>query len=79
MTRISKKVTITKKQSDALNQIAMSRTHRLDHIERARIILFSSELKQDKDIAHELGIIPRTVRKWRKRWLANEVRLLLID
>ena len=79
MTRISKKVTITKKQSDALNQIVMSRMHRLDHIERAKIILFSSELTQDKDIAHELGIIPRTVRKWRERWLANEARLLLID
>ena len=49
----------------------MSRTHRLDHIERAQIILFSSELKQDKDIAHKLGIIPRTVRKWRERWLAK--------
>ena len=56
----------------------MSRTHRLDHIERPKIILFSSALKQDKDIAHELGIASRTVRKWRKRWLANEARLLLI-
>ena len=42
----------------------MSRTHRLDHIERTKIILFSSALKQDKDIAHELGIASRTVRKW---------------
>ena len=66
------KRTITKKQSDALTQIVMSRTHRLVNIERAKIILFSSELKQDKDIAHGLGIIPRTVRKWRERWLANE-------
>jgi hypothetical protein len=79
VTRIAKKVTLTNKQSDALNQIVMSRTHRLDHIERAKIILFSFELKQDKDIAHKLGIVPRTVRKWRERWLANEARLLLID
>ena len=54
VTRISEKVTLTKKQYDALNQIVMSRMHRLDHIERAKIILFSSELKQDKDIALNL-------------------------
>ena len=65
VTRIAKKATLTKKQSDALNQIVLSRTHRPDHIERANIILFSSELKQDKDIGQELGIVPRTVRKWR--------------
>lgn len=79
VTRIAKKVTLTKKQSDALNQIVLSRTHRPDHIERANIILFSSELKQDKDIGQELGIVPRTVRKWRKRWLANESKLSLLD
>ena len=79
VTRIAKKVTLTKKQSDALNQIVSSRTHRLDHIERANIILFSSELKQDKDIGRELDIVPRTARKWRKRWLANEAKLLLLD
>ena len=33
VTRIAKKVTLTKKQSDTLNQIIMSRTHRLDHVE----------------------------------------------
>ncbi len=35
MTRIAKKVTLTKKQIDTLKQIVLSRTHRLDHIERA--------------------------------------------
>jgi hypothetical protein len=79
VTRIAKKVTLTKKQFDTLNQIVLSRTHRPDHIERANIILFSSESKQDKDIGQELDIVPRTVRKWRKRWLANEAKLLLLD
>jgi len=73
------KMKLTKKQSNVLNQIVLSRTHRPDHIERANIILFSSESRQDKDIGQELGIVPRTVRKWRKRWLANEAKLLLLD
>ena len=63
VTRIARKVTLTEKQFDALNQIIMSCTHRLGHIEHVKIILFSSALKQDKDIADELGIAFRTVRK----------------
>ena len=77
--RIAKKVTLTEKQRDTLNQIITSRTHRLDHIERAKIIIFSSELKQDKQLGDELNISPNAVRKWRNRWLKNEERLLLID
>lgn len=32
VTRIAKKVTLTEKQRDTLNQIITSRKHRLDHI-----------------------------------------------
>lgn len=73
------KVTLTEKQRDTLNQIITSRKHRLDHIERAKIIILSSELKQDKPIGHELSISQNAVRKWRTRWLKDEERLLLID
>jgi transposase len=79
MTRIAKPVKLTDKQRTALSQIVTSRTQRQDHIERAKIILLSSETKQDKQISLELNITQTTVRKWRKRWLQNEERLLLID
>ena len=52
VTRIAKKVTLTEKQRDTLNQIITSRKHRLDHIERAKIIIFSSS----KSKANELVI-----------------------
>ena len=79
MARIAKRVTLTNKQRDVLNQIATGRTQRQDHIERAKIILLSSHAKQDKQIRSELNLTQPTVRKWRKRWLKNEDRLLLID
>lgn len=79
MARIAKRVTLTSKQRDVLNQIVTSRTQRQDHIERARIILLSSNARQDKQIKSELDLTQPTVRKWRNRWLKNEDRLLLID
>jgi transposase len=79
MARIAEKVILTDKQRNALVQIASSRTHRPDHINRSKIILISSELKQDTQISVELNISRRTIRKWRKRWLRNEAKLTLID
>ena len=48
MARIAYRVTLTNKQRDVLNQIVTSRTQWQDHIERAKIILLSSNAKQDK-------------------------------
>ena len=62
-----------------LNQIVTSRAHRQDHIERAKIILLSSNAKQDKQIRSELDLTQPTVSKWRNRWLKNKEKLLLID
>ena len=79
MARIAKRVTLTNKQRDVLNQIVTSRAHRQDHIERAKIILLSSNAKQDKQIRSELDLTQPTVSKWRNRWLENKEKLLLID
>ena len=79
MIGIGRKITLTEKQRDVLSQIVTSRTHRLDHIERAQIILLSSTLKPNVQISRELSISISTVKKWRKRWLKNEGRLLLVD
>jgi len=79
MIGIGRKITLTEKQRDVLSQIVTSRTHRLDHIDRAQIILLSSTLKPNVQISRELSISISTVKKWRKRWLKNEGRLLLVD
>jgi hypothetical protein len=60
---IAKKIILTEKQCDVLSQIATSRTHRLDHIERAQIILLSSALKPNVQISQKLSISISTVKK----------------
>ena len=67
MARISRKLTLTEKQSAVLKEIATSRTHRSDHATRAQIILLSSQLKSNIQISQEIGISLNTVRKWRTR------------
>ena len=76
MARIAKRVTLTDKQRDILNQIATSRTQRQDHIERAKIILLSSNARQDKQIkseldAHEAISREKKIKRWRRQWKIN--------
>jgi transposase len=79
MARIAKQVTLTNKQQEVLTHIITSRTQRQDHVVRAKIILLSYNKKQDKQISYALDLAKSTVRKWRKQWLQNEERLLLVD
>src|ERR1700733_2878266 len=79
MARRAKQISLTNKQQNILMQIVTSRTHQQDHIERAKIILLSSDSKTNKQIQSELSVTQPTVIKWRNRWLKNEDRLLLID
>ena len=53
MARIAGQVTLTEKQRNILIQIATSRTQREDHVERAKIILLSSNGRQNKYIEIE--------------------------
>lgn len=79
MARIAKPISLTNKQHNVLTQIITSRTHRQDHIQRAQIILLAFNGKNNKQIQSDLNVTQPTVVKWRKRWLKNEYRLLLID
>lgn len=76
---MSKKISLTDRQQNLLMQIVTSRTHQQDHIERAKIILLSSDGKTNKQIQSELSVTKPTVIKWCSRWLKNEEGLLLID
>ena len=80
MTRLSKPITLTDKQRIALHQIAVSRTHRQDHIDRANIILLCADPKNHNNlIAKKLNVHSATVRKWRKKWQKNENKLKAFD
>src|SRR3989339_1101619 len=48
-------------------------------LERAKIILSSSEVKTNIQIARELNINRETVKKWRNRWLTSYQNLCKIE
>lgn len=68
----TKKIDLTNRQSEQLNQVISSRTARSDHILRANIILSCSEGKSNSKVARELNVSRETVRKWRYRWLKHQ-------
>lgn len=80
MGKPSKAIILTDKQRIVLNQIATSRTHRQDHIDRANIILLCTDSKNNNvHIAKTLGIHKITVANWRKKWQKNENKLKAFD
>jgi putative transposase len=78
MPRIAQKVALTEKQRQTLLQITLSRTQRQDHIERANIILLC-ESESNTKISNELKVTQNTVKKWRKRWIKQEMKLIAFD
>ncbi len=75
----AEKPILTSKQSDALNEIVVSRTSRHDHLQRANIVLLSAKGCSDREIARELTINRMTVGQWRRRWLSYAERLSALD
>lgn len=79
MTWEAEKPNLTEKQSKILKEIVNSRTSRHDHIQRAKIILYSFEGMSDRKLANYLSIGRVAIATWRKRWLNNTEQLSLID
>lgn len=67
--RVAPAVQLIAEQREELLQTARGRSLPARQVERARIILLASEGKQDREIAKELGITPKKVARWRKRYL----------
>ena len=67
--RIAPAVTLTPEQRTALERRARSRSLPARVVERARIVLRAAAGQADKDIAHALGITPKKVSRWRRRFL----------
>jgi transposase len=67
--RIAPVITLSPDQRAALEQWARGRSLPARVVERARIVLRAAAGEQDQEIAHDLGITPKKVSRWRKRFL----------
>ena len=67
--RIAASVTLTPEQRSKLEAYARGRSVARRLVERARIILFAAEGKQNEEIADLLDIGRHTVARWRGRFL----------
>jgi len=79
MARKAEPPTLTNKQLAVLKEVAASRTSRNDHIQRAKIILFSAQGFSDRKTARNLNINRMTAATWRRRWLSDADRLSALD
>jgi transposase len=59
---------MTAEEAETIEQLARSRTAPARRVERARILRLSREGLKVPAIARELGIVPKTVRLWLKRF-----------
>ncbi|MCB9855352.1 MAG: helix-turn-helix domain-containing protein [Phycisphaerales bacterium] len=62
------KITLTDEQRAILVRWSRGRSTPVRLMERAKIVLLAAEGKMNKDIAAELGIMPNTVVRWRRRF-----------
>src|ERR1700740_14003 len=71
--RIAPQVVLTREQRAKLRVYARGRSTPARVVLRARIVLLAAERMQDLRIAHLLSIVPRTVARWRSRFLRNGI------
>lgn len=72
-------VDLTTRQRDGLQQIVKSRTARSDHRQRAQLILeFDAGLSNNK-ACQQVGLKNRQAGLWRKRWLAQQEKLVALE
>ena len=67
--RIAPAIELSPDQRAALEQWARGRSLPARLVERARIVLRAAAGEQDKAIAQDLGMTPKKVSRWRKRYL----------
>lgn len=67
--RIAPAIILSADQQTTLKQWARSRSLPLRVVERARIVLWAAEGRQDKDIAEAMQMTPKKVARWRRRFL----------
>jgi transposase len=68
--RLAPSLELTVEQRSTLQEWARARSLPARVVERARIVLHAAAGEQDKEIARQLGMTPKKVSRWRKRFLA---------
>ena len=77
MPKLSKVRAMTQEEGNAIRQLARSRRESAALVGRAQIILMSHEGKRAPQIAEELRVCGRTVRRWLERFNAEGIEGLL--
>ena len=73
------KVFFTEVQMEMLEGIVASRTASVRLVQRAQIILLSYQKRNNEQIGEVVRLNPQQVSVWRKRWKANQDRLIDIE
>lgn len=73
------KIQLTDRMYAILSEIASSRTMNNSIVQRAKIVLLGLEKLENRSIALQLGLCPKTVGRWRQRWRASWEALLLMQ
>ena len=73
------KLSFTQQEIDYLTKLSHSRNQAASIVERSKIVLLSSQGKNDTEISRELKVDYRTVREWIKRVLDLGVKEGLVD
>jgi len=68
MLLVAEPVIVTPEQSEALEELVRAHSTPQQLALRARVILHAADNVGVRESAEELGVWPKTVRQWRKRW-----------
>jgi transposase len=66
--RIAPKIDLTEQEKQTLTKWSRGRSTPTRLVQRAKIVLLAAEEHQNKDIAKALGVMERTVGRWRSRF-----------
>lgn len=72
-------ITLTPMQEQVLTRLARRQagSHRL--VQRSQIILTAAQGGNNEEVARTLDLVAKTIRTWRKRWLAAAPRLAALE
>ena len=73
------KVTLTERQQDLLDTIGSAPTASSQLRQRVSIVLLAFQKRGNREIATEVGLSPRQVSLWRRRWAKAWDRLIRIE
>jgi putative transposase len=76
---VAQKITLTEKQKNILEEIATSRTARVDHAARANIILHCANGLPNSAISQLVSLSENRISLWRNRWASYQEDLRLIE